>query len=191
MPALSGNDSIRMNGLRDTIEQKFETWQKVNIYKEFYHVVTAALKKLGSNADTVAARESFYWWLDQHKTFESGIEDDNAFVNAASTYFHVGSAELQAANPQGFESFKKKFRVAAYSLETYTSSVIMPGTITKTNAEKTSNNSASWTFKIENFYAADFTMHVESRIVNIWPIAGTFIILIAAIALLLKRSLRK
>lgn len=187
IPVLNRNDSLRFKSLRDSIEQKFESWQKINIYNEFYHVVCTALRKMGNKADTVAARKSFYLWLDQQKTFESGIEDDDAFVNAASSYFKVDPERLQAADPEGFSTFKKKFRVAAYSLETYTNQVLMPGTIIRTNAGKTDKSQAVWTFKIDKFYATDYEMTVESRIVNKWFAVCLGLVLILAITLLLLR----
>jgi hypothetical protein len=187
IPVLDRNDSLRFKALRDTIDQKFESWQKINIYNEFYRLVTGALKKLGDSPDTSAARKSFYVWLDQQRTFESGIEDDDAFINAASTYFNLDPEKLQAADPEGFSDFKKKFRVAAYSLETYTNRVKMPGTIIKSNAGKTDKNLATWTFKIDMFYATDYTMNVESRTVNTWFAVCAAVALILAIALLLLR----
>ena len=191
LPELSKEDSARFKALRDTIEQKFVSWQKINIYYDFYHVVTTALKNLGYDADTVRNRESFYSWLDQQQTFETGIENDNAFVNAASAYFNVNPVKLQAANPEGFRSFKKKFRVAAYSLETYTSHVILPGRMVRTNAKKIDANSASWTFKIENFYASDYTMLAESRMVNKWFVITAAVVLMAAIVLVFLRLFKK
>lgn len=190
-PVLNKTDSLRYKALRDTIEQKFESWQKINIYNDYYHLLAAALKKLGSKADTAANRKSFYRYLDQEKTFETGIENDDAFLNAAAEYFMVDAAKLQAADPGGFDNFNKKFRIAAYSLETYTNQVLMPGMIVKTDAGKSDLNVASWTFKIDNFYASDYTMVVESRVVNKWFVVAMAIALIAVIALILLRLFRK
>jgi hypothetical protein len=191
VPVLSKTDSMRFKDLRDTIEQKFESWQKINIYNDFYHLITGSLKKLGVNADTAASRALFYRYLDQEKTFETGIENDNAFINAASVYFNVDRVKLQAADPEGFASFKKKFRIAAYSLETYTNRVLMPGMILRSNARKSDLNVASWTFKIDNFYASDYTMMVVSRAVNKWFVVGTAIILILLVGFVMVRLFRK
>ena len=191
LPVLSKSDSLRFKALRDTIELKFESWQKINIYNDFFHLVTASLGKLGIRVDTAAERGSFYRWLDQKKTFESGIENDRAFIQAASDYFKVEPARLQSADPAGFNNFHRKFRVATYSLETYTSKVLMPGLIIRTNADKTDVNLANWTFKIENFYADDYSMNVESRMVNSWFVIISGLILVAIIALILLRLFRR
>jgi hypothetical protein len=133
----------------------------------------------------------FYLYLDKERTFETGIENDDAFINAASAYFKVNPLKLQAADPEGFASFSKKFRIAAYSLETYTNSVLMPGMIVLTNAGKSDLNVASWTFKIENFYASDYTMMVESRVVNKWFVVVAAIVMILLVGFVLLRLFRK
>jgi hypothetical protein len=191
VPVLSKTDSLRFKVLRDSIEQKFESWQKINIYNDFYHLITVSLNKLGVNVDTTASRALFYRHLDREKTFETGIENDNAFINAASDYFKVDRLKLQATDPEGFANFKKKFRIAAYSLETYTNRVLMPGMIVSSNAGKSDLNVASWTFKIDNFYASDYTMVVVSRLVNKWFVVGTAVILILLIGVVLLRLFRK
>lgn len=191
LPVLSQTDSLRFKALRDTIEQKFESWQKINIYNDFYQLITDALRKLGKDADTADSRALFYLYLDKERTFETGIENDDAFINAASAYFKVNPLKLQAADPEGFASFSKKFRIAAYSLETYTNSVLMPGMIVLTNAGKSDLNVASWTFKIENFYASDYTMMVESRVVNKWFVVVAAIVMILLVGFVLLRLFRK
>jgi hypothetical protein len=191
LPVLSNTDSLRFKALRDTIEMKFELWQKINIYNDFYHLVTTALKKLGIITDTTASRALFYQYLDQEETFETGIENDKAFMNAASEYFNVDRSRLLAADPEGFASFNRNFRMAAYSLETYTNRVLMPGMIIKTNARKSDLNVASWTFKIDNFYASDYTMMVVSRTVNKWFVVGTSLLLILLVGFVLLRMFRK
>lgn len=191
MPVLIKTDSARFKALRDTIEQKFESWQKINIYNDFFTVVLKALGKMKIPVDSLTARHPFYSWLDQEKTFETGIENDNAFLDAAGTFFNVHPSRLMRANPEGFKNFKRKFRVAAYSLESYTSQVLMPGMIINTDAGNTDVNVASWTFKIDDFYATDYTMLVESRVVNKWFVISAGVVLILIIALLLVRLFRK
>jgi hypothetical protein len=175
---LTKSDSLRFKALRDSIENKFETWQKVNIYNDFYTLVTAGLRKLGKDIDTVVARAPFFQWLDTVKTVETGLENGDAFINAAAAYFKVDPDELKATDAVGFGTFNKKFRVAAFSLESYTNQVLMPGRIISTNAGQVDANRVSWTFKTDNFYATDYTMTVESRILNKSFIAGAGLLLV-------------
>jgi hypothetical protein len=191
IPPQSGDDSLRFKALRDSIGQKFESWQKINIYNDFYEVVSGALDRMKHPKDTGLTRESFYQWLDREKAFEKGIEQDDAFLQAASAYYRVDPATLRGGDPEGFAAFNKKFRIAAYSLESYTNQVLMPGMIVRTNARKIDVNTATWIFKIDTFYAADYTMSVESRVVNKWFVLIAGLILIAAIGGVLIRLFKK
>lgn len=191
IPPQSGEDSLRFKALRDSIGQKFESWQKINIYNDFYEVVAAALDRMKHPKDPGMTRESFYQWLDREKAFEKGIEQDDAFLQAASAYYQVDPATLQGADPSGFAAFNKKFRIAAYSLESYTNQVLMPGLIVRTNARKIDVNTATWIFKIDTFYAADYTMSVESRVVNKWFVLLAGVLLIAATGVVLLRLFKK
>lgn len=191
LPVLSNSDSLRYRELRDTIEHKFEAWQKENIYNDFYQIVMKALDRLGKSLNTVTTKASFYAWLDSTKALETGLENDRAFVNAAAVYFHVNPVTLNNADREGFATFNKKFRLAAFTLESYTSIVIMPGKITRSNAKATGRHSASWTYRIDHFYASDYTMMVESRLFNKWFTLGTVAGLMLLTSLLLILRYRK
>lgn len=191
LPLLSGKDSLRFKELREIIENKFESWQRINIYNDFYVLVTASLEKLGIEADTSATRDPFFHWLDSLKTVETGIENSEAFINAAADYFKIETDKLKAADPKGFDSFNKKFRVATYSLETYKDRVLMPGMIVNSNADEVDINTAIWTFKTENFYATDYEMTVESRIVNRWFVVGAGLLLVILLGLVLVPVFKK
>ncbi|MBN2813515.1 MAG: LPXTG cell wall anchor domain-containing protein [Bacteroidales bacterium] len=169
---LSREDSLLFKAQTDSIEKKFQSWQKTNIYDDFYTLVTSSLQKLGLKLETPDNKLAFYKWLDSFEAVESGLEDNQAFINAAASYFKVDPQELEASNPEGFATFNRKFRVAAYSLETYSNRIKMPGWIVSSNASQTSSNTVTWNFKTEDFYAADFTMTVESESLNIGFIAG-------------------
>lgn len=185
IPVLNGNDSIRFKELKDSIELRFEAWQKENIYSDFYRQVLSALDKTGRQVDSATNREPFYLWLDSTQTFESGIENADAFIEAAASYFNISPLRLFRVNQNGFDDFNRKFRVAAFSLESYTNTVIMPGSIVANNAKTAgAESSVTWTFQIENFYATDYVMTVESRLLNkkfaiIAGIVAIFLILLS------------
>jgi hypothetical protein len=114
-------------------------------------------------------------------TVENGLINSEAFYNAAAAFYKTTPDQLKAGDPEGFEDFNRKFRIAAFSLEKYTSRVVMPGYIIKSNASKIDDNLAVWLFKTENFYAKDYQMIVESRLVNKWlaGITGLVVLVIA------------
>lgn len=188
---LSREDSLHFKAQIDSIERKFQVWQKTNIYDDFYTLVTSSLQKLGLKVETPENKSAFYKWLDSFEAVESGLEDNQAFINAAAAYFKVDPRELEASDPEGFATFNRKFRVAAYSLETYSNRIKMPGWIVSSNASQTNGSTVTWNFKTEDFYAADFTMSVESESLNIGFIAGITSALMLLAGLFIVRRKRK
>ncbi len=74
----------------------------------------------------------------------------------------------------------------------YKNEVTMPGIILNTNAKTVEGNKVIWEFEEGRFRYEDFTMTVQSRIVNVWAfIVSGAIVLIVIILLLLPKLRRK
>jgi len=190
-PALTSADSIRFMQLREDLDQKFESWQNINIYHDLFDVVSQALDKMGRSADTINIRDRFYQWLDSTRVFESVMENSEAFVIAAGTFFNVDPETLKATNPDAFDDFSRKFKAPALALETFANQVLMPGMIIHANTVNIKGNLAIWNFKIGDFYATDYVMTVHSRLVNKIAVVIAGIVLVMLVGLILMRMFRK
>jgi hypothetical protein len=113
---------------------------KINIYND-YSFACCRAEETGQQADTAASRKPFYRYLTR-KTFETGIENDDAFLNAAPNTSWLMQRNCRPRIP-GIRQFQQEIQIAAYSLETYTNQVLMPGMIVKTDAGKSDPNVAS------------------------------------------------
>jgi hypothetical protein len=191
VPVLTRTDSLRFKELRDSLEYKFESWQKLNIYNDFYEVICKALDKTGRSSDTVNVRRPFYQWLDSTRVFDKVTENSDAFIKEAAAFFRINPSDLKAANQEGFELFTRKFRVSAFTLESFTNQVLMPGMIMDANTGDKNGNLVVWHYKIGNFYATDFIMKVRSRTVNKPAVVIAAILLVMLIGLTLIRLFRK
>jgi hypothetical protein len=191
VPLLTRTDSLRFKELRDSLDFKFESWQKVNIYNDLYKVICKALDNTGKSSDTVNARQPFYHWLDSTRVFDKVMENSDAFIREAAAFFRIDPSDMKAANREGFELFAKKFRVSALTLESYTNQVLMPGMILYANTHDKNGNLVAWHFKISSFYANDFIMTAQSRTVNKPAVVLASILLVMLIGLTLIRLFRK
>jgi hypothetical protein len=70
-------------------------------------------------------------------------------------------------------------------------SITMPGILLKTNADSINGSQAFWNYNERYFFAKDYKMMAESRIINKWAFAVTAIILLSLIFLILKGIKRK
>lgn len=191
LPVLTSADSSRFKQLREDLDQKFESWQKINIYSDLFHVVGQALDKMGRSADTTNARDRFYQWLDSTRVFESVMENSEAFLVAAGNFFNVDPKALKDADQNAFDEFSRKFKAPALAPETFANQVLMPGMIIHTNTTNIKGNLAIWNFKIGDFYATDYVMTVHSRLVNKIAVVIAGIVLVILVGLILMRMFRK
>jgi hypothetical protein len=63
----------------------------------------------------------------------------------------------------------------------YTNTVILPGVILETNAREVRGTTTVWRFTHEHLALADYTMTVESRVVNLWPMVLSGLLVLAAV----------
>jgi hypothetical protein len=73
----------------------------------------------------------------------------------------------------------------------YTNKIIMPGMLVETNAMEINGNELSWSIDLEDFFAKDYAMKAESRILNHKSIIVLSIFIIGIIVILLLFLLKK
>jgi hypothetical protein len=69
--------------------------------------------------------------------------------------------------------------------------MIMPGMIIKTNSTDLEDGNSVWKFALKDFYASDFEMMVESRIVNKWAIVVSIAVVCVLLAGLVIGIIRR
>jgi hypothetical protein len=58
----------------------------------------------------------------------------------------------------------------------------MPGVIIATNASEVRGTTVVWRFTHEHLALMDYPMHVESRVINLWAIIVTALVVLCALA---------
>jgi len=89
------------------------------------------------------------------------------------------SKDLQAL----VDGIVRKSEIASRANGDYVSTVVMPGTLLDTNAEEVKGNSVVWRFSDRHLSIADYEMRVDSRSVNVWPMAVTGLVVLLLIFL--------
>lgn len=69
--------------------------------------------------------------------------------------------------------------------------VVIPGIILNTNAKTVEGNKVIWEFDEDRFCYEDFTMTVQSRVVNVWAFVVSGIVVLVVIVLLILPKLRR
>jgi hypothetical protein len=72
----------------------------------------------------------------------------------------------------------------------YTNTVVMPGIVLDTNADEVKGTTVSWRFSANQFMLGDYTMWVESRVMNTWAVILTGITALGLTGVLVALRLR-
>ncbi len=68
--------------------------------------------------------------------------------------------------------------------------MIVPGVIVETNAQEVRGTTVVWRFNNEHLALADYRMTVESRVVNLWAMILSGIVVLMAVVVPLSRRRR-
>lgn len=100
--------------------------------------------------------------------------------------------DMEKNTPDLFKPFDAKldFFSDLVGMHSYTQTVEMPGLITETNALTLKGNQVQWKVDPLSFLLTDYTMTVESRVVNYWMFVITGIVVLVLIILLVIRAFR-
>jgi hypothetical protein len=201
---LSHEDSLKMTAKLKGLEEKFNAWLASAIFEEVYNIF---LEKAASANDPINLKEGLKtkkdtikaWWTSKKielDDFEHGHDlkfwTDSILIIAGHS-MPISDNNRQLLNDTTrINSIEEKV-MEAWGLtdDRYTNNVIMPGLIMKTNATILNGNMVSWKVESENFFLYDYTMEVESRIVNRWVFWLTGILIIGFGVLLLFGGWKK
>jgi len=67
----------------------------------------------------------------------------------------------------------------------------MPGLITGTNSAMLAGNQVAWDLFPMAFLLEDYTMEVESRVLNVWAFVLSGLVILALVSLLIFKSVKK
>jgi len=198
IPVFSHADSIRADSLKRTIEKKFYDWESANVFEEFSRIVTEGLQK-----DYPALEETYRIKKDSVFSIIKFLFDMNfgsdletSLIDATAGMLGIDSTALYQSNKRRFDVFSDQInKLYDPGTDDYFNTMIMPGLMIGTNAQLIDGNSIRWTIKFEYFFAGDYVMYAESRIVNTWAIILSIVVavllLMGIIAGLLKKRVKR
>ena len=88
------------------------------------------------------------------------------------------------------EEFFRRDSVAGRANGAYANTVVVPGVIVETNAQEVRGTTAVWRFNNEHLALADYRMTVESRMVNLWAMILSGIVVLMAVVFPIFRRRR-
>lgn len=165
--------------LIDLVRKKNDPALPVSLFEQHKERLIAAFSH-DSSSGGGAARKKGQKGRPSPKVQEPGVNGEVLEVMARvlnTTAVWGLSAGLDSL---GAEFFRRD-SVAGRANGAYTNTVVVPGVIVETNAQEVRGTTAVWRFNHEHLALADYHMTVESRVVNLWAMIVSGIVVLMAI----------
>lgn len=164
----------------DSLKKKRDAWEMRNMFEVYYQGLLDAAGKLHHRALPASLIEA----KKEELYAELMSSNSNDVVKVTTAVLRTSAVRKLSREIRALEDeIMRRSELAARADGDYVSTVVMPGTILDTNAGEVKGNSVVWRFSDEQLGIADYEMRVESRRVNIWPLAVTGLVVLALILL--------
>lgn len=191
-PELTKADSVTMKKRMDEISEKFDKWQAINIIKEYFNIMKEQVK---DDTTSLNVLNSLKWDSDSliNVIFRTNlnIQTSEKITNVLYQFFkNYYITQLYDQHKNSFHKLDRKLELTKlfnddYTGDNYTNEVIMPGLLINTNANTVEGNKVTWEFGALQYFASNFEMVAESRIVNRWAIVLSGVIALVLLVLLI------
>lgn len=171
-------------------EEKVEQFFVESITHEIVYTLEEGIKKINSISlkpeDVEKYRDSIVKKVDELED-----EPNEKFIDYLALWSgNEDYLKLKELEPPIFKESNKRMKLfyTLLMMEQYNQEVELPGMLTKTNSIKVVGNKVSWKVEPIAFMFKDYTMQVESRVVNYWAFVLSGIILVLLIAILAYKA---
>ena len=164
------------------LDDKVDDWFTESTLNEFLSGLTAAADSVKNTGITERMIESKKDTLTQ--LLKSEIADDELPGRILSILNSSGNKTLEKTITSLLRNINRKNEFIFTLQGSYSNQVIMPGLVLDTNSKTLEGSTVTWQIEPRFFLFDDYTMWVESRVVNRWAI-----ILTGAIGILLMVSI--
>lgn len=183
-------DSVLIEAQKKQIESKVMDWLAHSIYEEFFTIALSNLHSVNiSSSDSikfVTSKDSIYSLLNKSEDL-----NPQHFTEACTSYLK-NDAFMKLLDPENkaSEDFKKFDKVLDIFNDDFNFSLLMPGKIYYTNANKVNSDTMQWKLTAYKYFFNDYTITAGTRVKNYWAWCVTGIIVVLGLALFLV-SIRK
>ena len=188
-PYPTPGDSLALDDASD----RFDEWEKRNRFEAFFRELMTGVERAADPQLTpeklAAGKEELYRLAFQN----ANPARAEHLAEVAADRFGKGPIDrAREANREGFDAYERKIDFLESVASTgFKTKIEMPGLITDTNARTIEGNTVSWPDFKAYTYVRDYTVWVESRMINWWAIIITGVIVLAIMALFAVSALRR
>jgi len=182
------SDSIK----RKDAEDKVMMYLLESATTELEKILAVGIRKLNDpNLDAIKIGE----FHGRIKTILSkgNFLDEGSLIDSLRLWTGISTVDrLKEIQPPLFQEFnrKAKFLENILTMEEFHVETEMPGLITGTNSSMLNGNRVSWDVFPMEFLLEDYSMVVESRVINVWAFVLSGIIVLGLLCMVTVKSLK-
>ncbi|HOI29235.1 MAG TPA: hypothetical protein PLZ15_05675 [Melioribacteraceae bacterium] len=172
------------------LSDKLDSYFEENLFQEFF---SQLMNEIGKLNDPLITEDLFDKRKNELKdSLLAGPGDTQSIMRSIKNIYKITRVEyLSAAIERIMQNINNGLEFMGGADGDYINEVIMPGIILNTNADALEGNKAGWKFNEKRFFYSDFSMTIESRIINMWAIYITAGFVLLIVLLLLTPRLKK
>ena len=195
IPVLTKQDSLKAEEIEKELEVKFNTWMAKNAFEEFSQIVSASLKETNKELEEKfqERRDSIYQLVNFEKLMNS--EEDELIelsIRTVADLLEIEPDRIYNSKKNEFDLFFEKLsNIYKPADDSFVNTILMPGELLTSNAQKIEENVCTWEVRFEKFFINDFEMFAESRMINRWAIITSILGASVLVIFLLSLSFRK
>jgi len=194
--SLGNQDSTYMSPEDSTaLQQKFDTWMQRNYYEEIYELLKEIVNQEiypGLTPDILEEKKEAMWETFRDSVGVEGQDFTGAITAMAQAMQNESFNRLLSEHQSEIDSLEEKLQSSMTSASGFPGEpeytwndvnvVEMPGLILDTNSDDVEGNRIQWDTDSGKYFVYDYEMWVTSRVVNVWAIwvSGVLLILIIA-----------
>jgi hypothetical protein len=186
---ITRGDSLAMESLIPRMQE----WEWRNRYEPIFSEFLVGVRNLNNPSLTPATVESAKESLYKKSEYALDKEKIDSLRIIFKTVLKTPLVDRAwDANAPGIEEVKRRFEFEKLTRShKYFTNVVLPGLITGSNAKKIEGNTASWQDYNEFAHRFEYTMWVESRLVNWWAVSIALVFVASLMALMVISALRR
>lgn len=192
MPALSSGDSLRLEELEIEIIHGLAEWQARNVMEEYLELILKIKPEIQLTSEE---KESLFQnsnitgdFLLDNPTHSGG----NPFSSIAGR-FGLTEDSIEVLLPVQLKQFEDKmeFFEGYFDSHEIRNQIELPGLILNSNADSISNTISYWIYGENRYFAKDYTLYAESRILNQWAFIASGALVVVLLSLLVVGFIRR
>lgn len=193
---LTSHDSIRAREIEKNIETKFNEWMGKNAYVEFSNILAEGLKQKHPELEKefISKKDSIYELMFFEKLINPENYEDFSkdALPAIAEILQTDDATLYHSNQYKFDNYYKKLdNLYDPAEDNFSNTVIMPGILISSNSHIVEGNTCTWEIEFHHFFAEDYKMYSESKIVNQWAITLSLVFVSLLLVFLFAVSFKR